>query len=218
LFTDLPEAVLAAMIIHAVSKLMKVAEMRRYYHLVRREFWLGTITLVGVITLDVLPGLVIGVVLSLLVLAYLASRPVFPVMGAAPEVPGAFEDVRRHPRARPIPGVLIIRPDAPLFYANAKPLRDAVRRQLRSSASPVHTLILDLDGSDRLDVTSAEALAAVAADMTRAGVRLGLAHLHARAADLLRRSGAGGPGAGFRVFPTVDAAVRWARPGQPAER
>ncbi|HEY1665561.1 MAG TPA: SulP family inorganic anion transporter [Trebonia sp.] len=96
LFTYLPEAVLAAMIIHAVSKLMKVAEMRRYYHLVRREFWLGMITLVGVITLDVLPGLVIGVVLSLLVLAYLASRPVFSVMGAVPEVPGAYEDVRRH--------------------------------------------------------------------------------------------------------------------------
>jgi high affinity sulfate transporter 1 len=218
LFTHLPEAVLAAMIIHAVSKLMKVAEMRRYYHLVRREFWLGMITLVGVITLDVLPGLVIGVVLSLLVLAYLASRPVFSVMGAVPEVPGAYEDVRRHPRAKPVSGVLIIRPDAPLFYANAKPLRDAVRRRLRSSAAPVDTLILDLDGSDRLDVTSAEALAAVAADLATAGVRLGLAHLHVHAADLLRRAGADGPGAGFRAFPTLDAAVRWARPGQPAGR
>jgi sulfate permease, SulP family len=176
------------------------------------------ITLAGVITLDVLPGLVIGVVLSLLVLAYLASRPVFSVMGAVPEVPGAYEDVRRHPRARPVPGVLIIRPDAPLFYANAKPLRDAVRRRLRSSAAPVDALILDLDGSDRLDVTSAEALAAVAADLAAAGVRLGLAHLHVHAADLLRRAGADGPGAGFRAFPTLDAAVRWARPGQPAGR
>lgn len=56
-FADLPEAVLAALIIHAVSQLMKVAEMRRFYRLVPREFWLGLLTLVGVITIDVLPGL-----------------------------------------------------------------------------------------------------------------------------------------------------------------
>jgi MFS superfamily sulfate permease-like transporter len=62
LFTNLPESVLAAMIIHAVSHLMKVAEMRRFYALVPREFWLGMVALLGVITLDVLPGLIIGVV------------------------------------------------------------------------------------------------------------------------------------------------------------
>ena len=73
LFTNLPEAVLAAMIIHAVWHLMKVAEMRRFYALVPREFWLGMITLLGVIILDVLPGLVIGVILSILVLVYRAS-------------------------------------------------------------------------------------------------------------------------------------------------
>jgi sulfate permease, SulP family len=192
--------------------------MRRYYRLVRREFWLGMITLLGVITLDVLPGLVIGVVLSLLVLAYLASRPVFSVMGASRDVPGAYEDVRRHASAQPVPGVLIVRPDAPLFYANAKPLRDAVRGLRASSAVPVRVLILDLDASDELDVTSAEALGAIAADMTKAGVCFGLAHLHDRAAGLLRRSGAIGDGSACRVFPTLDSAVRWARPGQPAER
>jgi MFS superfamily sulfate permease-like transporter len=66
LFTDLPEAVLAAMIIHAVSHLMRVAEMRRFYQLRPREFWLGMLTLAGVVVLDVLPGLVIGVTLSIL--------------------------------------------------------------------------------------------------------------------------------------------------------
>jgi high affinity sulfate transporter 1 len=209
LFTDLPEAVLAAMIVHAVSKLMKVAEMRRFYRLVRREFWLGMITLVGVITLDVLPGLVIGVVLSLLVLAYLASRPRFSVMGTDPEVPGAYADVRRNPRAQPVPGVLIVRPDAPLFYANAKPLRDAVR-QLTDSAAPVRALVLDLDATSELDVTSAEALAAIAAEMRARHVRLGLAHLHAAAADVLRRACGGRESAGWRAFPSLDSAVRWA--------
>jgi sulfate permease, SulP family len=211
LFTNLPEAVLAAMIIHAVSHLMKVAEMRRFYRLVPREFWLAMITLLAVITLDVLPALVIGVVLCILVLAYRASRPAFSVLGADRDVPGAYEDVRRHPRAQPVPGVLIVRPDAPLFYANAQPLRDSVRHLISSSPDPVHTLILDLDGTDELDLTSVEALGAVIAELSGARVRLGLAHLHADAADLLRRSGTFGQAGACQVFPNVDSAVDWAR-------
>ena len=82
LFTDLPEAVLAALIIHAVSHLMKVAEMRRFYRLMPREFWLGMLTLVSVITLDVLPALIIGVAMSILMLVYRASRPHLSVLGA----------------------------------------------------------------------------------------------------------------------------------------
>ena len=89
LFKDLPEAVLAALIIHAVSHLMKVGEMRRFYRLVPREFWLGMVTLGGVIVLDVLPGLIIGVVLSILLVAYRASRIPVSELGADPAVPGA---------------------------------------------------------------------------------------------------------------------------------
>ena len=117
--------------------------------------------------------------------------------------------MRRHPSARPVSGVLIVRPDAPLFYANAKPLRDAVRRLMRSAA-PVRTLVLDLDGTAELDVTSAEALLAVAAELRARHVRLGLAHLHAAAADVLRRAGESPEDAGWQAFPSLDAAVRWA--------
>ena len=86
LFKDLPEAVLAALIIHAVSHLMKVGEMRRFYQLVPREFWLGMLTLGGVIVLDVLPGLIIGVVVSLLLVFYRSSRLGLSVLGADPAV------------------------------------------------------------------------------------------------------------------------------------
>lgn len=72
------------MIIHAVSHLMKVREMRRFYALVPREFWLGMLTLTGVIVLDILPGLIIGVGFSMLLLIYRASRPKISVMGADP--------------------------------------------------------------------------------------------------------------------------------------
>ncbi len=221
-FTSLPETVLAAMIIDAVSHLMRAGRMRRYYRLVRHEFWLGVLTLIGVITLDVLPGLVIGVILSLLVLVYRASRPVLAVMGADPGVRGAYLDVVRHPHVRPVPGVLIVRPRVPVFYANAKPVRQALRDLVLSAAEPVGAVILDLDASETLDVTSAEALAATAAELDRDHVRLGLAHLHTPAAKLLRRSGVLGeprPGGVViperAVFPTLESAVEWAAGEQP---
>jgi len=113
LFTDLPEAVLAALIIHAVSHLMKVGEMKRFRRLVPREFWLAMLTLLGVIVLDVLPALIIGVVIALLLLVYQASRPRVSMLGADPVVPGAFADIGRHDGIVPVPGVLIVRPDAP---------------------------------------------------------------------------------------------------------
>jgi MFS superfamily sulfate permease-like transporter len=134
------------------------------------------ITLLGVITLDVLPGLVIGVIMSILVLVYRASRPTFSVMGADHDVPGAYEDIHRHPSARPIAGVLIVRPDTPLFYANAQPLRDTVTQLVRTSGQAIHTLILDLDANDELDITSSEALGKLLDDLGHQHVRVGLAH------------------------------------------
>jgi sulfate permease, SulP family len=214
LFTDLPEAVLAAMIIHAVSHLMKVAEMRRFYQLRRREFWLGMITLLGVIVLDVLPALLIGVILSILVLAFMASRPVFSLLGTHPVVPGGYEDIKRHDDARPIPGVLIIRPDAPLFYANAQPLRDTVTGLVSSADPAVHTVILDLDANDTLDITSSEAVQKLADVLARQHVRLALAYVHAPVLDMLSHfepAGDQGAQGGWRVFPTLESAVSWAR-------
>jgi sulfate permease, SulP family len=217
LFTNLPEAVLAAMIIHAVSHLMKVGQMRRFYRLARREFWLGLITLLSVITIDVLPGLVIGVVLSVIVFVYRASRPVFSVLGSHPDVPGAYEDLNRHKRARPLDGVLIVRPDAPLFYANAQPLRDTVSHLARSADPPVHVLILDLDGTDELDITSAEALGKLLADLDTARVRVGLAHVHAVTARMLDRSGITGKPGAVATFPDLGSAVSWARQDSPGD-
>ena len=114
---------------------MKVAEMRRFYRLRRREFWLAMATLVAVITLDVLPALIIGIVFSLALLIYRASRPHVSVLGANPASPGAFEDVERHEDARQVPGVLVVRPDAPLFYANAEAVRDAVENDVSRPAT-----------------------------------------------------------------------------------
>jgi MFS superfamily sulfate permease-like transporter len=122
-------------------------------------------------------------------------------------VPGGYEDIKRHDDAHPVPGVLIVRPDAPLFYANAQPLRDTVTALVSSADPPVHTVILDLDANDNLDITTSEAVEKLAAVLRRQHVRLGLAHLHAPARAMLGHFEL----AGCPAFPTLESAVSWAR-------
>jgi SulP family sulfate permease len=113
--------------------------------------------------------------------------------------------------------VLIVRPDAPLFYANAQPLRDTVSHLARSADPPVHVLILDLDGTDELDITSAEALGKLLADLGAARVRVGLAHVHAVTARMLDRSGITGKPGAVATFPDLGSAVSWARQVSPGD-
>lgn len=212
LFKDLPEAVLAALIIHAVSHLMKVAEMRRYYRLIPREFWLGILTLGGVIILDVLPGLIIGVVCCTLLVVYRASRIPVSVLGADPEVPGAYVDIQRHPEAQPIPGLLILRPDGPLFYVNSQSIQDIVESLVASSAEPVRSVILDLGANDELDITSAESIGKLVAHLRDQHIKVAFAHLHAPAYEIARRSGTFDNLGPIPNFGSMAAAASWARP------
>ncbi len=211
LFTDLPEAVLAALIIHAVYHLMKVPEMRRFYRLKRSEFWLAVATLVAVITLDVLPALIIGIVFSLALLIYRASRPRVSVLGTSPASPSTFEDIERHPDATPIPGVLVVRPDAPLFYANAEAVRDAVEADVSASNGGVNTVVFDLDANDTLDITSAEQLEKLADGLHKNGIDFAIAHLHKPAKDMAATTGLLEKVGQDHIFPTVAAATQWAR-------
>lgn len=114
-FKDLPDPVLAALIIHAVSHLWKVAEMRRYDNLRQLEFWLALVTLLGVITIDVLPALVMGVGLMLPLVIYRASRPHLGTLGRAPGETDAYGDVSRHPGYERLPELLALRLESPLF-------------------------------------------------------------------------------------------------------
>jgi sulfate permease, SulP family len=211
LFTDLPEAVLAALIIHAVYHLMKVAEMRQFYRLRRSEFWLAMATLVAVITLDVLPALIIGIVFSLALLIYHASRPQVSLLGSDPAAPGTFEDVGRHPDAIPVPGVLVIRPDAPVFYANAQAVRDAVEADVAAGDGAVKTVIFDLDANDQLDITSAEQLEKLTESLNSLGVEFAIAHMHQPAQDMARATGLLEKVGQNHIFPTIASAVQWAK-------
>jgi sulfate permease, SulP family len=211
LFHDLPDAVLAALIIHAVYHLMHVDEMREYYRLSRTEFWLGMITLSGVLVLDVLPGLVIGVLLSLILFVGRASRPKVSVLGRAPALPGVYLDVDRHPDVQHIDGVLLMRPNAQLFYANAQAVRDAIDAAATTMDPRPSVVVLDLDGNDTLDITTSELLDKLEHDLATAGMQLCLAHLHAPAERFATETGFLAHLGPEHVFADIDAAVEWAR-------
>ena len=208
LFKNLPEAVLAALIIHAVSHLWKVKTFRRYYAERRVEFWLGVATLLGVVVIDVLPGLVIGVVAMLLLVVYHASRPHLGVLGGIPGARAAYGDVGRHPDYVQIPGLLVLRLESPLFYANASLVRDHVKR-LVGTADPLPTaVILDVGANPDLDVSSAEILEQLVDSLQSAGIVFALADVRQPVREMLRRSGLMEAIGADRVYRTIDEAVR----------
>jgi sulfate permease, SulP family len=207
LFKDLPEAVLAALIIHAVSHLWKVAALRRVYVERHIEFALGLATLLGVVTLDVLPGLVIGVLTMLLLLIYNASRPHVTVLGRLPGEADVFVAVDRRPEAEPIPGLLVVRLEAPLIYANAAPVRDRVKRLVGEARPTPRAVVLQIGANDDLDITAAQVLEELVRSLHAAGIDVAIAAIRdpviarARLTGLLAEIGE------HRVFHTVEQAV-----------
>ena len=207
LFKNLPEAVLAALIIHAVSHLWKVKEFRRYYAERRIEALLGIATLLGVITIDVLPGLVIGVVSMLLLVVYNASRPHIGVLARVPGRPGAFGDVDRHPDYERIPGLLVLRLESPLFYANAAQVRDRVKYLVGVSNPLPRAVVLEFGATVDLDITSAEALEQLVTQLRAADIDFALADIRQPMIRQLQRTGLLKVVREDKVFRTVDEAV-----------
>jgi MFS superfamily sulfate permease-like transporter len=206
-FKDLPEAVLAALIIHAVSHLWKVAEFRLYRQERPLEFWVGIGTGLGVVTLDVLPGLVIGVLSMLLLVVYNASRPHVALLGRVPGVPDAYGDVDRHPDYAEVPGLLVLRLEAPLFYANASPVCATIKRLVGSTTGVPRAVILDVSPNSDLDITSSEDLEELVKALHSAGIRFGLAEVREPVIDAARRTGLLATIGDDHVYRTIDEAV-----------
>ena len=128
LFASLPEAVLGALIIHALWHIIASRKLIKLRQEAPAEVWFGVLAMAGVLLIDVLEGMVIGLVASMLFVVYRTARPHVSSLGRVPGCRAPTADMGRHPEATPVPGVLIVRPDAQLYYANALTVRDASRR------------------------------------------------------------------------------------------
>ncbi len=188
LFTNLPEATLGAVVVVAIRGMMDTKAMQRFFQLRRWEFWLAMVALVGVLALDILPGLVLAIVLSLLLLIYRASRPYLALLG---RVPGTdeFSDIAHHPGNEPVSGVLIIRIDGPLFFANASLVRDGILARLGMATPQPAEVVLDLEETSELDITGIEMLGELLDHLAARHVRLVLTGLHAHVREMLQRTG-----------------------------
>lgn len=207
LFHNLPEAVLGAVVIHAVVRLLKVGEMWRFYRWNRGEFWPALVALLGVLAINILPGLLLAVVLSLWRLIWGASHLSISLLGQIPGRKAVYGNLRHHPEYRPIPGLAILRPDGPLFFANAQQLRDEVRALLHHEPRPA-AILLDLHANPRLDLTSLDILWGLLAEARQVRVELLFAELAAPVRDLCYRSGLLAEVGEARFFHTLDEAVQ----------
>ena len=162
LFSDLPEAVLGAVIIEAmVMGVMDVNEMKRLFHIKRFDFYGALAALLGVLTFGILPGVAIGVALSFIWLVAVSALPYIPELGRKPDS-DAFYDLKQHPEGQTYPGLSILRFDGGLFFVNADALNDRLREIRVQSKSDLNGVILSMEGVDFIDSAGADALNKIA--------------------------------------------------------
>jgi len=184
----LPEAVLAAIVIHAVAHLVDFKQLKYYAQIKTGSLWVALTAILGVLLFGILKGLVLAIGLTLVAVMKKLSAPQESVLGRLPGTE-RFVDMSWYPEARPIRGVLIVRPNAILFFANANRVLNHVRGLLSSAESATRAVILDLEATPEIDITSVEMLAQMNEELMTAGTTLYLVRVPNRVADLLGRSG-----------------------------
>ncbi len=176
LFAELPKAVLAAIIIDAVVfGMIDVPELRRLRRVKRVDFWIAMAALIGVLSAGVLLGVVIGIILSLGWLVYVATQPSMPLLGreAGTQV---FRDLEEYPEDKPPEGVAVLRIDGGLFFATAEAVDERVRA-VTGGQPGVSTLVLDLEGVNFVDSQGAAKLMEIQALADADGIALHLARV-----------------------------------------
>jgi SulP family sulfate permease len=187
-FSDLPKAVLAAIIIDAVVfGMIDLGAFRRLRRVARFDFWIAVIAVLAVLSVGVLAGAMVGMALSLGWLVYVASSPGVPELGREPGRQ-VFRDLDAHPDGETLPGVIVLRLDGALFFATADALESRVRDRAER-AERLDLVILDLVAVDFLDADGSGALARVQELVADHGARLRLAHVKPAVAAVLERDG-----------------------------
>ena len=207
LFAPLPEAVLGALIIHAVWHIIASRKLYKLRQASPVEFWFGVLAFLGVIFIDVLQGMIIGLVASLVFVIYKTSKPHIGKLGRVPGVPGAYGDMNRHPEDVPVPGVLIARVDSQIYYANALTTRDAIKAMIAEMDPPPRIVILDSEAQEEIDVTSTDVIRGLVKELDGKGIDIYLADVHAPVLEYGRKTGLLEAIGEENVFTTVESAV-----------
>jgi high affinity sulfate transporter 1 len=206
LLKNLPTSALAAVVIASAIGLIEVADLRRIYRIQRWEFWLAIVCTIGVAVLGAIPGIGLAIVIAVIEFLWDAWRPYSAVLGRAEGIKG-YHDITRYPEARLIPGLVLFRWDAPLFFANAELFHDRVLDAVATSPTPVHWLVVAAEPVTSVDITSADMLAELDESLHAAGIELCFAEMKDPVKDKLKRFGLFARLGEELFFPTTGAAV-----------
>jgi high affinity sulfate transporter 1 len=206
LLRDLPNAALAAVVIGSAIGLLEITDLGRIYRIQQWEFWLSIVCLVGVAVLGAIPGIGLAIAIAVIEFLWDGWRPHSAVLGRAEGVRG-YHDVTRYPDARQIPGLVLFRWDAPLFFANAELFKQRVLDAVANAPTKAHWIVVTAEPVTSVDVTAADALAELQTALNEAGIELCFAELKDPVKDKLKRFGLFARIGEQRFFSTISAAV-----------
>ncbi len=206
LLKNLPTATLAAVVIASAVALIEIKDLRRIYRIQRWEFWLSMVCMAGVAVLGAIEGIGLAIVIATIEFLWDGWRPHFAVLGRVDGVKG-YHDITRYPDARIIPGLVLFRWDAPLFFANAELFRDHVLDAVAASPTTVRWLVVSAEPVTDVDVTAADTLEELDDTLHAAGIDLCFAGMKDPVKDKLKRFGLFSRLGEQRFFPTLGRAV-----------
>jgi high affinity sulfate transporter 1 len=206
LVRNLPQAALAAILIVAAISLFDLVELRRFFAVSRSEFVLAVVCALGVIFIGVLQGIVVAVLLSILQLFLKAWRPAWAILGEENGAPG-FQDLKHNPTAQALPGILIIRWNAPLMFANASVFRDLIRDLLAKSDQKPRWVVIAAEPITDLDTTAADTLRDLDLELNAQDIHLAFAELQPAVQERLRAFGLHDTIDAHHFYPTLEAAI-----------
>lgn len=206
LLKNLPTAALAAVVIASALALIEIKDLRRIYRIQRWEFWLSIGCMVGVAVLGAIEGIVLAIVIAVIEFLWDGWRPYSAVLGRVDGIKG-YHDISRYPQARRIPGLVLFRWDAPLFFANAELFRDHALDAVAAAPGAVRWLVVSAEPVTSVDVTAADILEELDCTLQAAGIALCFAEMKDPVKDKLKRFGLFPRFGEQRFFATVGEAV-----------
>jgi len=206
LLASLPRATLAAVVIASACALVEVSDLRRIYRIQQWEFWLSMGCFAGVALFGAIPGIGLAIVAAVIEFLWDGWRPHFAVLGRVEGMKG-YHDLKRYPDARQVPGLLLFRWDAPLFFANAELFRSRVLETVAASPTPVRWLVVGAEPITSVDVTAADILDDLDRILRAEGIELCFAEMKDPVKDKLKRFGLHTNLGEERFFATIGEAV-----------
>ncbi|RLJ62668.1 SulP family inorganic anion transporter [Sulfurisoma sediminicola] len=206
LLKNLPTSALAAVVIAAAIGLIEITDLKRIYRIQRWECWLSIVCTIGVFVLGAIPGIGLAIIIAVIEFLWDGWRPHSAVLGRAEGVKG-YHDIKRYPQARLVPGLVLFRWDAPLFFANAELFHNRVLDAIATSPTPVKWVVVAAEPVTSVDVTAADVLAELDELLQSAGIELCFAEMKDPVKDKLKRFGLFSRLGDDSFFPTIGVGV-----------